>query len=269
MIVIKLGGSVLEESMPDPFIEDLRGILTEHTMILVHGGRKIVNEVSRRMGKEPQFIVNPKGFRSRYTDKETMDIFTMTMAGKINKALVSSLIKHGINAVGLSGIDGSLALAERKRELIVQDERGRRRIIDGGYTGKINRINTQLLRLLTEGGFVPVVSPIALGDQFELLNVDGDRMAAYIAGAMKADSLLLLTDVEGLLLEGKPIPRLSRRELEAVQPKIGHGMITKIYAAQEALGMGVREVIITSGKREKAVSSALNHQAGTLIVDEK
>lgn len=265
MIVVKLGGSILDDYMPDQFIEEIKKILPNNKIVLVHGGRKIVNEISKKMGKEQQFIVNPKGFRSRYTDMETMEIFIMAMAGKINKTLVASLLKHGIKAIGLSGIDGAIAEAERKKELIVQDESGRRRIIDGGYTGKITRVNTELIKLLTDQGFVPIIAPIAVGGEFEPLNIDGDRMAAYIAGALKADLLILLTDVEGLLLDGKLVDTINLDELKSLQSKIGHGMITKIYAAQEALEMGVKEVIILSGIKENAVSQALNHQAGTLI----
>ena len=268
MIVIKLGGSILEDYMPDGFIEDLKSALQGESAVLVHGGRKIVNEVSAKMGKEQQFVVNPKGFRSRYTDKETMEIFTMAMAGKINKSLVASLLKHGLKAVGLSGIDGGVAEAERKKELVVQDERGRKKIIDGGYTGKILRVNIPLLKLLTDNGFLPVVAPIAIGTEFEALNIDGDRMAAYLAGALKADQLLLLTDVAGLLLDGKIVPKITPGELQDLQSKIGHGMITKIYAAQEALQMGVKEVLITSGTKEGAITQALQHQAGTLITNE-
>ena len=268
MIVIKLGGSILEEFMPDPFIKDLKKAIPEHRIILVHGGRKIVNAISQKMGKEQQFIVNPKGFRSRYTDKETMDIFTMAMAGKINKSLVSSLIKNGLNAVGLSGVDGSIAVAERKKELVIQDERKRRRIIEGGYTGKITKINIPLLQILTENGFIPVIAPIAIGEEFEHLNIDGDRMAAYIAGGLQADKLVLLTDVEGLIIDGKTVPKLSLDEVKDLPSKIGHGMITKIYAAQEALEMGVKEVIITSGTKENVLSQALQHLIGTLITHE-
>ena len=134
---------------------------------------------------------------------------TMVMAGKINKQAVTILQKNGVSAVGLSGLDGLLVRANRKKRLVIVDERGRKMVIDGGYTGSVSEVNTRLLNLLMENGYIPVISPIAMSEEFEPLNVDGDRIAAFIAGSLKADVLVLLTDVEGLMLEGKVVPRLS------------------------------------------------------------
>jgi len=139
-------------------------------------------------------------------------------------------------------------------------------VIDGGYTGRITDVNTGLLKLLLDSGYVPVVSPVALSEEFEPLNVDGDRTAAKIAGALQADILILLTDVEGLILDGRLVPRLRAVEAKGVLPKIGPGMITKASAAIEALEMGVKEVVIASGMGPTPVSSALNHQGGTVIL---
>src|SRR5208283_2259408 len=144
-------------------------------------------------------------------------------------------------------------------------ERGRRLIIDGGYTGKITHIDDSLLHTLLIAGYVPVVAPIALGSENESLNLDGDRTAAYVAGALRASLLLLLTDVEGVSLDGSIVPRLSAAEAKRRISDLGPGMITKLYAALEALSMGVRRVTISSGHSENPFTSAIQEQAGTVI----
>lgn len=264
LIVVKVGGSILKE-VPPEIVSDIKNVLSEHQLVLVHGGGKGVTEIASKLGKEQKFVFSPQGFRSRYTDKETMEIFTMVMTGRINKKLVSALQKEEIPVVGLSGLDGYLLRAERKKRLIIVDERGRKRVIDGGYTGKVNQVNTSLLKLLLESGYVPLISPVAVSEEFEPLNVDADRTAANIAGALKADKLVLLTDVEGLMLESKLVSKLSVSDVEKELKKIGGGMITKVYAAQEALKNGVDEVIICSGVRKTPISSALKHEGGTVI----
>jgi acetylglutamate/LysW-gamma-L-alpha-aminoadipate kinase len=265
LLVVKMGGSILKEGTSSTLIADLKTAATEHKLVLVHGGGAEVTETATKLGKQQQFIVSPEGFRSRYTDKETIEIYTMVMAGKINKQIVLALESHGIPAVGLSGLDGQLLKAERKKKLIAVDEKGRKRVIDGGYTGKLTEANATLLKLLLEQGYVPVVTPIALSEEFEPLNVDGDRTAAFIAGALKADRLILLTDVQGLTLKGKAVPKISASEIGEVLSSIGHGMSTKVHAALDALNQGVGEVLITSGLAEAPISSALKHESGTVI----
>jgi len=265
LFVVKIGGSILKEGASSELVSDLKGLLAENKAVLVHGGGAEVTEIAAKLGKEQQFIVSPEGFRSRYTDKETIEIYSMVMAGKINKQIVLALQSQGIPAVGLSGVDGLILKAERKKKLIAVDEKGRKRVIDGGYTGKINEVNADLLRFLLEKGYVPVVTPIAVSEEFEPLNVDGDRTAAFVAGALKADRLILLTDVQGLVLKGKPVQKISAAEVKEVLSSIGQGMSTKVHAALEALNQGVSEVLITSGVEKLPISSALKHECGTVI----
>lgn len=265
LFVVKLGGSILKEGASSALISDLKDLLKDNKSILVHGGGAEVTEIASKLGKEQRFIVSPEGFRSRYTDKETIEIYAMVMAGKINKQIVLALQKMGIAAVGLSGLDGAILKAERKKKLIAVDERGRKKVIDGGYTGKICTVDAGLLRLLLERGYTPVVTPIAISEESEPLNIDGDRTAAFIAGALQADRLILLTDVQGLSLKGQPIGKISATEVKEVLGSIGHGMSTKVHAALEALNQGVGEVLITSGLGENPISAALKHQTGTAI----
>lgn len=267
MVVAKIGGTLLEGGLAPDLTLDLKHVLSDNRVVLVHGGGVEVTEIASKLGKEQRFIVSPGGFRSRYTDLETAQIYTMVMAGMINKQIVATLQRNGVSAVGLSGLDGLLIQAERKKRLVIVDERGRKRAIDGGYTGRITAVNAPLLRLLMGDGYTPVVAPVAISEEFEPLNVDGDRAAAYIAGTLKADKLVLLTDVGGVNLRGEVWSRLSVHEVKEVLPKIGPGMITKVYAAMEALDMGVGEVVIAPGSESSPISSSLKGMFGTVITN--
>jgi [amino group carrier protein]-L-2-aminoadipate 6-kinase len=264
MIVIKFGGSVLYDLHPS-IIEDIRQISLNEKMVLVHGGGNEVTNMATKLGKEQKFIVSPSGIRSRYTDKETAEIYTMVMSGKINKIIVRMLVQAGIRAVGISGIDDNILRAIRKTKLTVLNEKGRKMIIEGGYTGKIQSVETSLLDTLTEGGYLPVVSPIALSENYEFLNVDGDRAAAYIAGNLKAEKIIFLTNVNGLHLDDKLVKNLSTSQAKEYLPKIGFGMEKKILASTEALMLGAKEVIISSGKVSNPVTSAISHVDCTVI----
>ena len=265
MIVVKIGGDLLHGGLPDGIVEELKTLSREDGVVLVHGGGDIVTDLATRLGHPPRFVVSPKGFRSRYTDRETAEIFTMVMAGKINKEIVSALQGAGVQAVGLCGLDGGLVRAKRKKQVIAVDERGRKMLMEGGYTGKIEGVNSEFLGLLLEKGYLPVVAALAMGEEAEPLNVDGDRMAANIASALKADRLILLTDVEGLQLSGETVERLTPSEAKEMMGQIGPGMVTKIFAATEAIEGGAGEVLIASGFREGAIRSALEHENGTVI----
>ena len=265
LLVAKLGGSILRTGASSELVKDLKEILKKNKIVFVHGGGSEVTEVASKLGKKQKFIVSPQGFRSRYTDKETIEIFTMVMAGKMNKNIVLALEKQGIKAVGLSGLDGFLLKALRKKRLIIIDKRGKKKVIDGGYTGKIIDINVDLLQLILKKNYTPIITPIAISEEFEPLNVDGDRTAAAIASSLNADKLILMTDVEGLILNKKLVAKIKASEIKSILPEIGQGMSTKVHASLEALNAGVKEVIITSGSGKKPLSSALNHKRGTVI----
>ena len=264
MITIKIGGSVVDGLHPS-IIADLKKVLEKEKIILVHGGGKEVTKISEALGKEQKFIVSPGGIKSRFTDKETVEIFTMVMSGKINKMIVMMLQKNGINAVGLSGVDGKIIQAERKKKLIVINEKGRKMSIDGGYTGKIKDVNSSLIKSILDQGYVPVISPIAISEEFDFLNVDGDRAAAYVAGKMQSDKILFLTNVDGLLMDEKLVKKLSLAEAREILPKIGFGMEKKILAATESLEMGVKQALIANGQRENPISAAISHDNCTVI----
>ena len=263
MITIKIGGSVVDNLHPT-IISDIKN-LVEQGVIIVHGGGKEVTKVSEQLGKKPKFVTSPSGIKSRYTDKETVEIFTMVMSGSINKKIVRMLQKNGINAVGFSGVDAKTIQAERKKKLVIVNEKGRKQAIDGGYTGKISKVNAPFILSLLEQGLTPVISPIAISEEYDFLNVDGDRAAAYVAAAVKSDKVLFVTNVDGLLMDDKLVPKLSLAEAKEIRTKVGPGMEKKILAATEALDMGVKEAIIANGQKENPISSAIAHDNCTVI----
>jgi len=268
MIVLKIGGDIFKKGLNSKLCSDIKKVLEHEKMVIVHGGGDEVTLIAEKLGKKQVFITSPGGRRSRYTDEETVEIYTMVMAGKINKAIVRWFLSHGVPAIGLSGIDAALLKANRKKHLVIIDERDRKRIIEGGFTGNITKVNTTILELLLKNGYVPVVSSIALGEENEFLNVDSDRAAGHIAGALKADRIIFLTDVQGILLGGEYVKKILMCDAEGLLPKIGPGMDKKVIASVGALKAGVKEAIISSGFVEEPVTSALNHINGTVVTVE-
>jgi [amino group carrier protein]-L-2-aminoadipate 6-kinase len=266
-LVIKLGGDIVKGVFPAGLISDIRALRPSDHLILVHGGGDIVTEIATRLGKEQKFVVSPDGIRSRFTDRETMDIFKMVMCGMIAKDILERLARDGIRGVSLSGLDGGVLRATRKKKLLTVDERGRKVMIDGGYTGRMQSVDRTVIDALTEKGFVPLVSPVAMGDEAEPLNVDSDRAAAYLAMGVKADAVLFLTDVGGLILDGKIVEHLTVEEARAALPEIGFGMQKKVLAGIEAIEGGVGAAIIASGFGDAPLTNAMAHQGCTVIGD--
>jgi [amino group carrier protein]-L-2-aminoadipate 6-kinase len=264
MIVVKIGGSVVD-GLHQTTMADLKKISEMSKIVIVHGGGKEVTLTANKLGKAQGFVVSPGGVRSRYTDKETVEIYTMVMAGKLNKSIVRMLVRHGINAAGITGIDGGVLKADRKKKLVIINDRGRKMVIDGGYTGKINSVDPSLITALLEKEYVPVIAPVALSEEYDFLNVDGDRAAAYVAGALKASKVIFITNVNGLSLNDTLITHMTLEQAKEVLPQIGFGMEKKVLAAIEALQMGVEEAVIASGQTEKPFSKAISHDNCTVI----
>jgi acetylglutamate/LysW-gamma-L-alpha-aminoadipate kinase len=259
LIVVKLGGT--EGVDFHAFCTDAANLLAQgQNMVLVHGGSAEANTLGERLGTPPRFITSPSGYTSRYTDRQTLEIFLMAVNGKVNSLLVEQLQQSGVNAFGLSGLDGRVLQATRK-DAIQSIEHGKRRIVRDDYTGKIEQVNTSLLTTLMAAGVLPVIAPVAVSDKGQALNVDADRAAAMVAAALKAETLMMLTAAPGLmrnfpdestLLRDLPASRLADA-MEAAQGR----MKKKVLGAQEALAGGVRQVIIADGRIEKPVSTAL------------
>ena len=257
VLVVKVGGRALTKNLRG-ILEDLASISRELDVVLVHGGGDVVSEYSRRLGIEPKFVVSPSGVRSRYTDRNELDVYVMVMAGKINKEVVAALKSLGASAVGLSGADGGLLTAERKKRILVLDERGRKRVIEGGFTGKVVRVNTDLMTALLRMGYVVVVAPVAVADDGTLLNVDGDQAACAIARALKAEELIFLTDVSGVMVDGELVKEIKAGSIDELVKKVGFGMNRKLLMIREVLESGTKKVIISSGLVQRPVTQALS-----------
>ena len=266
MIVVKIGGSVVD-GLHQTTMADLKKMSELSKIVIVHGGGKEVTVTANKLGKAQGFVVSPGGVRSRYTDKETVEIYTMVMAGKLNKSIVRMLLRHDINAAGITGIDGGVLKADRKKKLVIINDRGRKMVIDGGYTGKIYSVDSSLITALLEKEYVPVISPVALSEEYDFLNVDGDRAAAYIAGALKASKVIFITNVNGLSLNDSLITHMTLEQAKEALPRIGFGMEKKVLAAIEALQNGVKEAIIASGRVERPFSRSMAHDNCTVITN--
>jgi acetylglutamate/LysW-gamma-L-alpha-aminoadipate kinase len=236
-------------------------------LVLVHGGSAEANGLGEALGCPPRFITSPSGFTSRYTDRRTLEIFAMAVNGKVNTLLVEQLQRLGVNAIGLSGLDGRLMEAARK-DTIQSIENGKRKVIRDDFTGKIEAVNSALLLTLLEAGYTPVIAPLAVSQAGEALNVDADRAAAMVAAALQAEALLMLTAVPGLMRafpdESTLISRVPRERLEEALGFSEGRMKKKVLGADEALKGGVGRVIIGDGRVEKAISRALAGN-GTVI----
>ena len=266
MLVAKVGGG--EGIGFGALVADVANLVPKgERIILVHGGSHETNVISTALGKPPQFVTSISGYQSRFTDRETLEIFAMVVAGKINKLLVEKLQASGVNALGLCGADGGLVRGQRKSVLKVIDG-GKRKVLRGDWSGTPQSVNTSLLHLLLDAGYTPVVAPVALSDEGELVNVDADRVAAIIASKMGAETLLLLSNVAGLLAkfpdESSLISKLPRARLDEALEYAQGRMKKKILGSGEALEGGVGKVIIADARVEAPITGALAGKGTTI-----
>ncbi len=265
-MVVKLGGT--EGVDFSAICQDAAKLRSQNQrLILVHGGSAEANALGESVGYPPRFVTSPSGFTSRYTDRRTLEIFGMAVNGKINTFLVEQLQMLGVNALGLSGLDGRTMLAKRKSAIRII-ENGKRKMLRDDYTGKIQQVNKNLLLMLLDAGYTPVIAPLAVSEDGEALNVDADRAAAKIAAAMSADMLILLTAAPGLMRafpdENSLIPKLSSADLTTALDFAQGRMKKKVLGAGEALQGGVGQVIIADGRCENPIINALEGN-GTVI----
>ncbi|MBX3064947.1 MAG: [LysW]-aminoadipate kinase [Anaerolineae bacterium] len=268
MIVVKIGGGAGVNN--DAICADIAAISQRgEQIVVVHGTSDAVNTLTERVGMEPRTLQSPSGHVSRYTDADTLEIYTMAAAGQMNKMLVAKLQSLGVNALGLSGVDGKLMIARRKEAVrAIDPTTGKQRVVRDDYTGRVEQVNGDLLTLLLNAGYVPVIAPLALGLECERLNVDGDRAAAQVAGALKADTLVILTNVPGLLAnfpdESSLIKHISAGEVERAIEIAGGRMKKKVLAAQEALEVGLSRIVLADSRKSAPINAAVAGE-GTVI----
>jgi acetylglutamate kinase len=245
--VIKYGGAAqIEEELKDSFAQDI--VLLNFIGIkpvIVHGGGPKISETMKKMGKEPLFIHG-----QRVTDKETMDIVEMVLGGLINKEIVALINNHGGRAIGLSGKDGGLIKA-KKKVIKKATDTGDEEIIDIGLVGEVESVDPGILNSLERDGFIPVISPIGVGSKGEAFNINADYVASAIASALKAEKLILLTDVPGI--KGKNdnvISSVNKKGLKKLidEGTVSGGMLPKVQACTRALNGGVKKTHIVDGR---------------------
>ena len=261
IVVIKYGGNaMINDSLKEQVMEDIVLLwLIGVKIVLVHGGGPEISELMTKLGKKAEFV---NGLR--VTDKETMDIAQMVLAGKINKSLVNFLGMKGGKAMGISGMDGKLIEATVKDPAL-------------GYVGKITKVNIQPVRDLLEKGYIPVVSTIGCDEEGNSYNINGDTAAAYIAGALNAKRLIMMTDIAGILKD-KDDPSSLISEITVEEAKklfengvISGGMIPKVDCCIEAIDKGVKKVIIMDGRVPHSILMELltDEGAGTMVTGDK
>jgi len=257
-VVIKYGGNaMINEELKQQVMEDICLLwLIGVKVVLIHGGGPEISETMKRLGKKSEFV---NGLR--VTDRETVDIVQMVLAGKVNKTLVNLLQMKGGHAVGLSGIDGGILEATMKDEAL-------------GYVGEITKIRTQPITDLLEKNYIPVISTIASDRQGNTFNINGDTAAACIAGALGAERLIMMTDIAGLLRDKDDpstlIPAVTVSEAKQLfeEGVISGGMIPKVDCCIEAIEKGVRHVVIMDGRVPHSILMELltDEGAGTMVL---
>ena len=259
IIVVKYGGNaMINEQLKEQVMEDIALLwLIGVKVVLVHGGGPEINEIMAKLGKKPEFVDG-----LRVTDRETVDIVQMVLAGKVNKSLVTLLQMKGGHAVGLSGMDGGMIEAKIKDERL-------------GYVGQITKIRPQPINDLLEKNYIPVVSTVASDRQGNVYNINGDTAAAYIAGALGAERLLMMTDIAGILRDREDptslIPEITISEASKLKEQgiISGGMIPKVDCCIEAIREGVKNVTILDGRIPHSILMELltDEGAGTMVTE--
>ena len=256
-VVIKYGGNAMvNEHLKEQVMEDIVLLwLIGVKVVLVHGGGPEISDLMAKLGKVPEFVDG-----LRVTDKETVDIVQMVLAGKVNKSLVSLLESKGGHAMGISGIDGGLIKATVKNPKL-------------GYVGKITGVNITPVEDLLGKGYIPVISTVASDNEGNVYNINGDTAAARIAGALNAERLIMMTDIAGLLKDKDDpstlIPHVTIEEAEELKKQgvISGGMIPKIDCCIDAISHGVKNVVIMDGRVPHSILMEIltNEGAGTMV----
>ena len=264
VIVVKIGGT--EGVEREKVLDDIAERADNQRIVVVHGGSGAVDDLHERLGVEPTYVESPSGMKGRFTDEETMEIFKMAMAGKVNTTLVEELQKRDTDAVGLSGVDGRLLEGDHKDKVIAVED-GRKKVMRGDHSGKIEDVNDDLLGLLLGEGYTPVVGVPMISHDGLAVNTDADRSAAAVAGALGA-RLVILSDVPGLLRDPEDAETLVEMvgydEIdEAIEEYAEGKMKKKVYAAREALDAGARDVTVASANVDEPVERALGGKGTT------
>lgn len=266
MLIVKIGGG--KQIRWDYICEDLKVLIDSgEKLIIVHGASEIRDEIAQKMGSPTRTVISPSGFSSVYTDKTALDIFLMAYCGLANKTIVAQMQLFGINALGLSGVDGMLWQAKAKTNLMILED-GKTKLIKDNLTGKVEKINTELIHLLMQNDYVPVICAPAISYESQIVNTDNDMATAVMAGALGAKKVIYLFEASGLMKDLKNpdsiIRNLSRSQIDEHMSFAQGRMKKKMMGASKALDLGVKQVFFGDGRIEKPITNALTGK-GTII----
>ena len=254
--MLKIGGSVRD---PGPLLQDVaETVAAGESVVLVHGASRDLNELSTRLGHPPRMVESGRGDVTRFTDTTTMDHFLMAYAGLANKRIVERLRQLGVNAVGLSGLDGGIVRGRRRSDLRVVED-GRARVLHGNFAGSIQSVDESLLNVLLERGYVPVLTPPIAAEDGTAINVDGDRLAAEVAIALHATAPIIFADTPGILRDPADDSTLIAAVTADGVDELGlSGRVRpKMQATVRAATNGVATVRIADGRGERPLQAAL------------
>ena len=265
MKILKVGGG---SSVNWDYIgEDIAQLLKKEQLIIVHGAGAIRDKIANQLNAPSRTIISPSGFPSTYTDKKAIEVFLMVYPGLVNKQIVAKLQSYGVNAVGLSGVDGRLWQAKRKKEILSQ-EGSKVKVIKDSFTGKVEKINTSLLNLLLDAQYIPVLCPPAISEEHEIVNTDNDTATAVLAKEMRCREIIMLFEAPGLLENHKDestlIKHIPKEKIDDYLQYAQGRMKKKLLGAKQAFSTGVTKIYWGDGRISQPISQLLKGK-GTII----
>jgi len=265
MIVVKAGGG--SNINWDFIAEDLANLVKKRKFVVVHGASRRRDEIAEKLSCPTKTIISPSGVSSVYTDNEALAIFLMVYSGLVNKQIVAKMRSFGLDAVGLSGVDGGLWKAKAKKEIFVKDG-DKTKLIKNNLTGRVEEINTKLINLLLGSGYLPVICPPAISFENEIVNTDNDWAAAVMAGQLEVKEIVVLFEAPGLLRDPKDektkISRIEKEKLADFLVYAQGRMKKKILGAKKAFELGVEKIYWGDGRIKNPIINALAGK-GTVI----
>lgn len=266
MLIIKIGGG--KDINWDYVCEDIHELQSRgEKIIIVHGASEKRNEIAEKLGIPTKTVTSPSGVSSVLTDRPAIEVFLMAYAGVVNKQIVEKMQSHDINAIGLSGVDGKLWQAKKKGDILVK-ENGKTKLVKGNLTGRVETVNHQLLELLLNNGYVPIISAPAISHENEIVNTDNDWATAVTAGSLKAKEIIYLFEAGGLLKDFSDktsvIKNIDKNKIDEFMDSAQGRMKKKLLGVKKAFELGVEKVYFGDGRIKNPIKNVLDGK-GTII----
>jgi [amino group carrier protein]-L-2-aminoadipate/L-glutamate 6-kinase len=265
MILIKIGGGS-QLNLP-AIAQDIKELSLKEQIVVVHGANAERDKLAKKLGRATRYLTSPSGHQGVYTDQQAIDVMLMAYSGLVNKKIVALFRSNGINALGLSGIDGGLWQGERKKHLY-SVENGKTKLITDTFTGKVTQVNANLIHLLLDNQYLPVITQAAISEGGEIINTDNDRNIAVMVKSLKIKTVISLFEAPGLLRkypdERSLIKTINKKKLDDYLPYCQGRMKKKLMGAKEAFTAGLKKMYWADGRIEQPILKTLDGQ-GTII----